>query len=557
MKKIIKKYEYYIIGFVIVLTLFLTSLIFTPVKANEKTINIGVQNGVQTNKMTIDDGLELLGYKSSDFQITETIKVTTSTDLKQYFGENGGSYEKTPIEIIGITESYEYIEKQNFIDTYVYLYTPYEIDYSASGINEKETFIEYVDSLAIMFQLNSNKLTDGVDGWWLNLKGYPQLENNMSDFEQSLSRAYVTSEDDNSESSGVVRLRIRVYTDKDFKLLRNYYVEKLTYQYEDYATSQVVSSNVTPSINTRFSAQKNKDISTNYGVDVEVEYDEEFTDSTMFTVKNKSVVCVEAECYLYRTKVSFGVNRSYAFILLRNKETGSLIENCKAMQILFRLKGDPEKEYRTSTQENLGDTSSFKIGNAFSVEGQFNNTNVNFLHTFEKKVIPQLESSYQYEQDPQYVWWWNKDVVECYTVYVWYEVEAGTVVQGSAYENGLHVEYDENGKALGVFDKDGNKVEDVEYNENGLILNKDGSIKVPENSDIKVVVDDTEDSLIDKLKDFLNDPFGSVKNKINDAVAKPLKILSYILGIGLLVVVIKFVLDIWSKISIIKSNKRK
>lgn len=472
----------------------------------EGTIVGGVQTGKQTQEMTIDEGLKILDLNPSDFKYKEVIKCDLTTDLITYFGYNGIK-DKTPIEVLGITESYEFTNTSGFIDTYIYLYSPYALDIYGELI----PFTTYYDSCALKLGLNENRMVTEEDNglltqnysYWLGVKNhYADMDSVMQEFETTLVRANVKSEDEvDSISEGVTRLRFRVYTHEDIKVDRQYYVEKVVYSYDNIVDEKSISSNCTPSFNARFSAVKEDG-----SVDTDKEYDEEFTDTNIFQVKNRSVVCVEVNNYIFNKHYWFGLNKTRVYILLRNKETGELIDNCTSMQIIYKLKKDkPEDKYRTVKKDNVGLTDKFKISNVLSTSGQFGTCTDELLDDFKTKLIPEIEGGYNFEELPQYIWGWNYEVKECQTIYVWYEVEKDTIVKGSAYENGLHVEYDENGKSLGVYDKDGKKVEGVEYDsETGVILNDDGTTRLPENSYTELNYEE-EIGVLDTLPDILPD----------------------------------------------------
>ena len=502
------------------LILFLSTFIFGALSlfngyianaAND--INGGTQNGQQTHDMTIDEGLEILDLDPNDFRYKEIIKCDLTTDLTKYFGVNGIK-DKTPVEVIGITESYEYTETSGYIDTYVYLYSPYALDI----LGDITPFTSYYSSCAIMFYLNEDKMDlSSGDGWWLGVhNSYQDMDAVMQYFETNLLRAHVKSEHEpNSISQGVTRLRFRIYTADDLTKERNYYLEKVVYDYET-IDGELISSNCTPSFNASFSAIKDDG-----NVDTDKEYDEEFTDTTIFQVKNKSIICVEAKHFIHVEFRDWWPNfldyyRSYSFILLRNAKTGEFIDNCQAMQIDFKLEGD--EQYRSIKKDNLGDRSTFKIGNILSETGQFQDTGDKDLEYFKENVEPNLSSPYQYEEYPQYKWMWNFHLIECKTVYIWTEVEAGTVVQGSCYANGMHPEYDENGNCLGVFDYKGNKVEGYKVGASGVITEEDGSYVDPSGSkteynEMEIVTplplpgnsNDKEDGILDRIVSWWNE----------------------------------------------------
>lgn len=474
---------------------------------NISASQLPVQSGKQINSMSVDEGLKTLGLNPGDYTYKESVITSIDTDMTKYLGVNGYIKDKeyTPIEFLGITESYEYLE-QGYIDSYVYFYTPYKFFINSKNYN----IFDLAFNLNIMFQLNDNKMniTEGRDGWWFALNGStPGMDAYYQDYE-SLSRSLVSSDDEvGSASEGVIRLRLRVYKKADLDIKRRYYVEKIVFDYEDYKSQADISSHTTPSIGCWFSAVKDDG-----EVDTGTDIDPGYTDTSVFTVNNKSVICVEAYSYIYNFKLSFQ-EKTNVFILLRNKSSGEYIDNCKAMQIIYKISGD--KDYRSAIENNVGKSSFYKIGNVHSKQGQFGDmTNIS-LNSFKKNVMPYIEDGYSFEEYPQYYWSWNYKVVECKTVYIWTEVEAGTLVQGSCYVNGLHVEYDDNGNALGVYDQYGNKVEGVDYNADGVLLNPDGSIRVPESS--KDVQIDNNESLLEKLVNMYMSLVDDVFNTNNTA----------------------------------------
>lgn len=513
----------------------------------EGTLTGGVQNGVQTQNMTIDEGLKILGLDPNEFSRYQYVfPLSYDIDLDRYLNYLYNENEPTPVECLGITESYEFVETSGYIDTYVYLYSPYAFDYSLIDDSFTYTdgsnvfpFMNYISGSCFMMLFNQDKMdsiqvdkdNDGVldsEGWFYNINGYESSAHDHLFNYQEIIRPYVESADDDSIAKGVVRIRFRMYTKDDLKVERNYYFEKFLFNYYNPYDEDTNYSNCTPSFNSTFSALKEDG-----SVDTDKEYDEEFTDTDIFQVKNKSVVCVEVKNYIYNTFLLWQ-RKGYCFILLRNKETGEYIDNCQSMQIIYKLDGD--EQYRSIRQDNLGNLTKFKFGNAFSESGQFQNYADEDKSLFKDKVVPELEENYSYSEYPQYVWIWNFKVEECQTIYVWYEVEKGTIVQGSAYVNGLHTEYDDNGDCLGVFDKDGKKVENVKYTEDGVILNDDGTTKLPENSSTEIKYEDlgTIDPIV---PDFINPTKPSIFEKIgnwwNDKALPFLNQYKYwIIGIG-------------------------
>ena len=429
----------------------------------EGNLTGGVQLGGQTQNMTIDEGLRNLGLNPYDFSsYKDNIKINEETELREFFDVRYNENYPTPVECLGITESYEFVDTSGYIDTYVYLWSPYAIDYSLFDDSIVYTdgtncfpFLNYMSNSCFMLMLNEdkmeNKTSDG-EGWFYDINGFSASCDDSLFQYQDFVRPYVESADDESISKGVVRIRFRIYTKEDLKVERNYYFEKFIFTYFNPSTMEEEHSSCTPSFNAKFSAIKDDG-----NVDTDKEYDEEFTDTDIFQVKNKSVVMVEVENYIYNRNFFFGLNKTRVYILLRNKETGELIDNCKSMQIIYKFADDSkEEDYHTIRKDNVGSLNKFTFGNLTSKTGQFGTCTDDLLNDFESIIKPNIEGGYKYSELPQYYWAWNYNVSECQTIYVWYEVEKGTIVKGSTYANGLHTEYDDDGNCLGVFDKDGN-----------------------------------------------------------------------------------------------------
>lgn len=477
-------------------------------------LEYGVQNGVQTTSMSIDEGLEILGYNPGDFKIKETLVVDENYKLTEKLGNNGvwSDGNMAPVEFLGVTESYEYTNSTGYIDSYIYFYTPYRLDLTAYSDDWSPLATSYFSASSIMLMLNDDKMKteEDYEGYWINIYGNVGLDFDLQNWNLmgSTVRYFVTTDDEaeqGSVSEGVTRICFRVYTDDDLKVKRNYYIEKYCYSYDTPEFDPVCSSAVNPSFNVSFSA-----IGEDGEVDSDLNVDPGYSDSTMFTVNRKSVVCVEAEHYIYNWKVKFlfwDIKKAQSFIVLRNKKTGEIIDNLTEMQIIYKLEGD--NQYREAKKNKSDKSNFFTLSQTFGSEqktGKLSEPTKEQIKSFKEVIIPKLSEPYPYSEMPQYLWMWNYNWLdEVHTVYVWYEVEAGSVVQGSCYESGLHVEYDEDGNALGVFDGEGNQIEDQKFTQSGVLINDDGSYRLPENSEVQdVITEDDEENTLDKILEILD-----------------------------------------------------
>lgn len=564
------KIKFFILSIIYTLATLFTTFYF-PAYASEKTNKPGVQNGVQTYDMTIDEGLEILGYDPRNYQTFNILDYYEHLDLKEYFGDGLIDLDVTPIEVLGITESYEFVDTQNYIDTYVYIYTPYCINLTDTELGTMVPLTSYANAKAIMFQMNEDKMNVGEnnDGWWLNLYGYSNLEHDMQDY-SSLARSYITSEEEsNSVSSGVTRLRIRVYTKADLNKIRNYYVEKLIFKYHDYATDTLVSSYVTPSFNTKFSV-----IDKNGNVDVEVGVDDEFTDSNIWKPKDTDKYNVKwaegnVKYWTYRFKptinpLTWGYlwdDMTVAYIRITDNND-KLLDNVTHLECKYEVDG---KVYHVDEDINLTylDKSGFislgEYGLFTSYDYYWDKVSVSttvFKHDKLAKIFDGSDGSEVYKKC-NYIWQWGENVTNIQYLYVWYlDPVTGEENALSFYEDGLHPLYNEKGDLLGVYDKDGNLVDKYTLSNNGLIA--DSNTK----EEIDLIGDQLggESSNGKKLGNFLDeieDYFGGLFGGIEDKVVKPIKIISLLIGIVGLIFISKWIIDIIEKISNIRSNSRK
>ena len=493
--------------------------------------NVGVQSGIQTRDMTIDEGLKILGYNPSDFQIKKKMAVDERTDLTEYYGRYYDREDNlTPFEVIGVTEGYEYLDS-GYIDTYIYMYTPYLIN----RIDKEEYTSDSIMNPLITdmsLKMDVNKEYENIDSTYFNvrLNGYAsgKFDDDLQNY-AGYNRAYVySSQETKSVSSGVTRILLRIYKASDLINERKYRVEKVLYNYFNPANAKNQEGTTLPHINVKY---KDKQVISSVDAD---------TDSSAFVVKNKSVIPVEVYSYPYHIKKPFGVDYTKIYITLINKETGEYIKTAKSIGADFRIGSEKDKRFRIIDVRKASNW--FTFGNVFNKNGQLSHVTEKQLSSFKNDVMPNLKEQYTLGEYPEYMWSWNFWVSDYSVFYVWYEVEKGTVVQGSCYENGLHVEYDDNGKPLGVYDKDGNRYSNIKFDEVGRLLNDDGSVKKPENSHTAedVIAKKDHESILDKAIDMINKIKNQLKHKLTSDKNKYFIIGGIALAtVGVAVIIIK------------------
>lgn len=464
--------------------------------------NIGGQSGIQTRDMTIDEGLKILGYEPSAFQMKQEIRYDDKIDLSEYYSYYNKSGNDCPFEVIGVTESYEYLE-DGYIDTYVYLYTPYNLIYpnkNADGHYQQLSDGSYVYNKFSEENKNDSILL-GISSMTLDVVGSNSyLKLDVNDSNAKFERAYIhTSQEPKSVSSGVTRALFRIYNASDITKERKYSFPVISYTYYNPAADKIISGSTNPRI--RFTYKDKQVISS---------IDEDTT-SSAFVVKNKSVIPVEAYSIPYHDNISPFQDKTQIYITLVNKETGEYIKNAIAIHAKYYIRN---KKYDETV--NIRHGYGLPMTATFSKKGNINYITEPDLYFFKKDVLPNMKESYKYDEYPEYVWTWNWWVADFSIFYILCEVEKGTVVQGSCYENGLHVEYDDNGKPLGVYDKDGNKYSNIKYDENGCLLNDDGTVRSPENSHTAddVIAKKDHESILDKAKDMVDKAIDAVKDSL-------------------------------------------
>lgn len=507
---------------------FLFNVALGSTKVFAAPTSIGAQKGTQTRAMSIDEGLKILGYNPSDFQIKKKMAVDERTDLTEYYGRYYDREDNlTPFEVIGVTEGYEYLDS-GYIDTYIYMYTPYLIN----RIDKEEYTSDSIMNPLITdmsLKMDVNKEYENIDSTYFNvrLNGYAsgKFDDDLQNY-AGYNRAYVySSQETKSVSSGVTRILLRIYKASDLTNERKYRVEKVLYNYFNPANAKNQEGTTLPHINVKY---KDKQVISSVDAD---------TDSTTFVVKNKSVVMCEAYAVPYHWDVLFGcLDKTNMYITMINKETGEYINNATAIQAIFKVAGEKDMREPKFDVKKASNTFS-SVGKALDKNGELNYCTADHIKNFEKNVKPNMEKPYPYSQNPTYVWNWNYWITKFSVVYIWYEVEKGTVVQGSCYENGLHVEYDDKGNAIGVFDKDGNQYDNIKFDSVGVLLNDDGTIKKPENSHTAEDVINVDKSFLEQIIDFFKD----IKNFIFDNNNFKYFVIGglALAGLGVIVVIVK------------------
>lgn len=161
--------------------------------------------------------------------------------------------------------------------------------------------------------------------------------------------------------------------------------------------------------------------------------------------------------------------RSYIRI---TDQKGNFINDLTRLEASFKIGG--EQFWVNKTRQ---DGNSFTNDNIYSKDGQltsysaasYNNGASFYSHEEAKKVWENYEEC-------NYIWSWNYNIEELIYLYVWYlDPETGKEVAGSFMPDGAHPLYDENGVLKGIYDVDGNPLDDYSLGADGIIDDGNGN----------------------------------------------------------------------------------
>lgn len=199
------------------------------------------------------------------------------------------------------------------------------------------------------------------------------------------------------------------------------------------------------------------------------------------TTLHEGLCEVETVSYNWKNKYSIfsGRTRYYecvSFVDMVDMTTGNRILNASSLTFIYSYKG---KTY--SKEKNVFDLSNLGFWEGFSENNNYFKSSYIRLVSAEsmgdditnRAVYKNREKSF----DPgYYILFGNgrtSPIKDCNIAYVWYEV-AGSTIQVSFYEDGLHARYDTNGNFIGIFDINDNYYPEYSCDENGVIIDFNG-----------------------------------------------------------------------------------
>lgn len=272
------------------------------------------------------------------------------------------------------------------------------------------------------------------------------------------------------------------------------------------------------------------------------------------------------EFFCLRAKLKFGFipvfDRTQHYLRITDND-GNFINNITYLSASFVISSGGKETSIKVDKEITSDYHAgiFTIGNYLNKEGQFqkNTSSKSFLESQEFYDNDGKKVDYK---ECNYMWMWNWYVKEITYLYVWYDdPTTGEQVASSFMPNGEHPLYNEDGTLKGIFDVDNNKVENMTLNEYGVPSTitklENGEelvtplIKPNEQQKGTATVDNSKDNS-KKWWDFLPDipSIGDNGNKNKGVlyyIALIIKLLIYLLIVGAIIYVIKFIIRLFKK----------
>ncbi len=168
--------------------------------------------------------------------------------------------------------------------------------------------------------------------------------------------------------------------------------------------------------------------------------------------------------YINRQKkfLGMGVDKTYLYISLVD-ENGKHLDNVTKIEMTYFIGG--ENYHVIKDVEKYTNNYHISFSNMFSKEGQLSKAVNGDNVLFHKKFT---DSKYE-DVTIDYVWFFNFYVSDSVILYAYYkDPVTGKDAAISFFPDGEHPMYDDNGNLIGIFDVDGNLLDNCTLNENGI-----------------------------------------------------------------------------------------
>lgn len=207
-------------------------------------------------------------------------------------------------------------------------------------------------------------------------------------------------------------------------------------------------------------------------------------------------------------------------------QNGNFINDVVRLKAKFYIDG---KQHLVNKDIKNNTSGFFSFGNLFSKDGEFVPcTKKNNDVLYGKEFYDSSGEKSKYEEC-NYRWCWNFNIEKIVYLYVWYlDAETGKEVAGSFMPDGAHPLYDENGVLKGIYDVNGNPLDDYSMGADGIIEDKTGK-------DLVIWEDQFEGGVTEELE--IIDIFTSNIGNISNGFKTTISIIFYILLIVLFLLI--------------------
>ncbi len=229
---------------------------------------------------------------------------------------------------------------------------------------------------------------------------------------------------------------------------------------------------------------------------------------------------------IYGKITPFGGIRTVSYIRITDQK-GNFITNVTRLKASYIIDGKKYTRNKDISDKGFQDHM-FTMGNVLSKDGQFTicterDNNICFKKKF--KDFDKAETDFE---ECNFKWMWNFKVSEIVYLYVWYlDPETGNEVASSFMPNGAHPLYDENGVLKGIYDANGNPLDDYSMGADGIIEDETGKDLVQ-----------PEDQFVGQIES--SSFFKTASETLNKILDTITIIFSLIIGIVIFMVFIRF-----------------
>lgn len=219
------------------------------------------------------------------------------------------------------------------------------------------------------------------------------------------------------------------------------------------------------------------------------------------------------------------INKTTSYIRITDIND-NFIEDITRLEATYVI----DDKYYTVNRKSLSeDRSTFKFGNIFSKDGQLQP-----ISEKQNKEAHELSEKYPEEfkdyKDCNYLWSWSYKVTDIVYLYVWYlDPTTGKEVAASFAPNGEHPVYNDAGVLTGIYNVEGDLLENYTLNDRGIpsMMLESGVLEPVIKSEDQEVGSLDEGSVFDKIGNY----FSGIKDDVDKGINTAKTIIYCILGL--------------------------